>query len=456
MEKFEIDGEKKLELFTSFVGKAKSVFLVLIDNIKKNIADYEFKIEGTAKEISDNEISREKCEQEISKMEDQIATIKDTIENVESTYKKIADAYSSTSKGDTKELYSGIIDGAKENCDKEVEKNRSEIAKLNSDIEAIKNNISEFTKTIDGLNKDLENYSNELYRYNKGLEYYERISGEAGKELDEIAKMTDEPVKKEAKPKKGEQKKNPAKKPSIDDKKKEEPKAKPAKKPSVLDTFETESFDTKKKEEKKPVLVKKEEAPKNGYDFEESLRQIYELTGYTPKEEKKSEVVEEVKTEPKVVEEPKEQPVYTDNLENLFSTPSANIVENKKETKEESFFDTEFSSWENMLNASNDSLKEEPKPVESVEPVKSIANELVDTTDQLLMPYGTSMARLKALVAKEIVYKNGNRVPFELDSQDVIKAINAIDGNDLKKMKTVGPEITLLRKMKEMKEGSRL
>ena len=139
MEKFEIDGTKGPEIFSGFVTKAKSVITALIDNVKANIREYETKIEDTAKEISDNEISREKCEHEITKMEGKIDTIKDAIENVENTYKKIVDAYSSTSKGETKELYSGIIDSAKANCEKDVEKNRSEIARLNSDIEAIKN-----------------------------------------------------------------------------------------------------------------------------------------------------------------------------------------------------------------------------------------------------------------------------------------------------------------------------
>ena len=40
-----------------------------------------------------------------------------------------------------------------------------------------------------------------------------------------------------------------------------------------------------------------------------------------------------------------------------------------------------------------------------------------------------------------------------MSSEDVINAINAIDGNDLRAMKTVGPEITLIRIVKKMKEG---
>ena len=65
-------------------------------------------IEDTTKEITDTESSREKCENEIVKMEGKIETFRETIENVENTYKKIVDAYSSTSKGETKELYSDI------------------------------------------------------------------------------------------------------------------------------------------------------------------------------------------------------------------------------------------------------------------------------------------------------------------------------------------------------------
>ena len=138
MEKFEMDSEKKLEIFNIFVGKAKDAFGNLLDEIKTNIKKYEVAIEDTTKEIAATENSKDRCEHEITKMEGKIETIKETIENVENTYKKMVDAYSSTSKGETKELYSDIIDGAKANCEKDVEKNKAEIARLNSDIDAIR------------------------------------------------------------------------------------------------------------------------------------------------------------------------------------------------------------------------------------------------------------------------------------------------------------------------------
>jgi len=77
----------------------------------------------------------------------------------------------------------------------------------------------------------------------------------------------------------------------------------------------------------------------------------------------------------------------------------------------------------------------------------------VEVVDQLLKPYGTDFDRLKSLVQDSIVYKNGTSIPFEITVEDITKAINDVDGNDLKKMKIVGPEITLLRKIKSMKEG---
>lgn len=446
MEKFEIDGTKGPEIFSGFVTKAKSVITALIDNVKANIKEYETKIEDTAKEISDNEISREKCEHEITKMEGKIDTIKDAIENVENTYKKIVDAYSSTSKGETKELYSGIIDSAKTNCEKDVEKNRSEIARLNSDIEAIKNNISEFTKIIDELNRDLENYNTELFRFTKANEYLNKVYDDTSSNLEDIAsKKEGSTSKKESKTsKKSESKKTTKPKVNIDtvlEKMEDDESSEKGKaaapvvediRPGVLDTFDSETLKTKEEPVNKQVS--------NEISFEESLKQIYDLTGYKPNEEKetKKETVEE-------------QPIYTDNLENLFATPSINVAP-KNDNLSTSFLDIEFSNWESMLNTPN-SLGES-----SIEPAKpkSIVDGMEDTANQLLNPYGTTLAKLKSLVASEIVYKNGDKVPFELTSEDVIKAVNSVDGNDLKKMKTVGPEITLLRKVKEMKEGNRL
>ncbi len=452
MEKFEIDGERNLEVFSSFVSKAKGVLTNLIDNIKGNIKDYESKIEDTTKEISDNEMSREKCEHEITKMEGKIETIKDAIENVENTYKKMVDAYSSTSKGETKELYSEIIDGAKANCEKDVEKNRSEIARLNSDIEAIKNNISEFTKIIDDLNKDLENYNTELFKFTKTLEYLDKEYDKTSNDLEEISSKKEIVKKSESKTtKKTETKKTTAKPKVVFEDDEDEGDDFPVKaaapvqdkRPSVLDTFETESFVTKKEEEKKvesvPVFDKPSMVNEPSPSYDDSLKQIYDLTGYKPE---KSEVAPESKRE---VEQPK--PAYTENLENLFSTPSKDVEPSKD--GDMSFLDTEFSNWEDILNAPT---PKDEVPVSNEKP-KSIDEGMDETVNQLLSPYGTNLARLRSLVAKEISYKDGRTVPFELSSQDVIKAVNSVDGNDLKKMKTVGPEITLLRKVKEMKEG---
>lgn len=450
MEKFEIDGEKNLEIFSGFVSRAKSVLTTLIDNVKSNIKEYETKIEDTAKEISDNEISREKCEHEITKMENKIDTIKDAIENVESTYKKMVDAYSSTSKGETKELYSEIIDGAKANCEKDVEKNRSEIARLNSDIEAIKNNITEFTKIIDELNKDLENYNTELFRFTKALEYLDKVSDKTSEDLEEIANKKEPTQKKtETKSVKKETPKKTTKtrvvEEVVEDDDDEEIAPVVEKRPSVLDTFEPESFETKE-DKKTEMTVDERIASINDMSFEDSLKQIYDLTGYKPNQSAEAAEKKE-DAEPEVKETV--QPIYTENLESLFSTPSKDVVEEKKDIS--SFLDDEFSSWESILNAPT------PQEEKSSEPVKinSIEDGMVDTANQLLNPYGTTMERLKNLVSSNISYKDGSTVPFELTSEDVIKAVNSVDGNDLKKMKTVGPEITLLRKVKEMKEGNR-
>lgn len=427
MEKFEIDGERKMELFGGFVGRAKEALANLIDSIKLNIKDYEQKIEDTSKEVADNELSREKCEHEITKMENKIDVIKDAIENVESTYKKIVDAYSSTSKGETKELYSEIIDGAKANCEKDVEKNRSEIARLNSDIEAIKNNISEFTKIIDELNRDLDNYSNELYRYNKSLEYLEKTFDKTTTDLEEISNDK-KPVKK-----------TESKSTSKSTTTKRSTTATRTKTDEVEEVIEEKKVpkEEPKKEEVKPVKTESSKEPQ--ISFEDSLKQIYDLTGYDPNKK------EEVKEAPKM-----EAPVYTENLENLFARPSKDVTENTKEDKVSndtlSFLEDDISNWESILNTP------------SVEPakdsnVKPISESVTSTVNELLTPYGTSFTRLKSLTRDEITHKDGSKVPFDITPEDVIKAVNSVDGNDLKAMKTVGPEITLLRKIKSMKEG---
>ncbi len=444
MEKFEFEGEKKLELFGGFIGRAKDAFTSLIDDIKNNIKDYEQKIEDTSKEISDNETSREKCVQEIAKMEDKIDTIKDAIENVENTYKKIADAYSSTSKGETKELYSEIIDNARVNCEKDVEKNRSEIAHLNSDIEAIKNNIAEFTKIIDELNNDLENYSTELFRYNKSLEQLDKTFEKVNVDLVEISNEKLPAKKTETKTKSTAKKAATRSSKTVEETPEKEvvpPKKVEEKKPSLLDSIEPESFSNVGTEEEKST-----KAPE--VSFEESLKQIYDLTGYNPN--KKEEKTEE--PAPKV--EKSEAPVYTENLENLFG--AALETEPKKETKKEndmsdtlSFLTSDINNWESILNTPNANENKEESSV------KSIADNIESTLNELLTPYGTSYARLKSLVKDEVTYKDGTTLKFDMTAEDVIRAVNEVDGNDLKKMKTVGPEITLLRKIKKMKEGNR-
>lgn len=419
MEKFEFEDERGIEVFSSFVIKTKTVFNTLIDNIKSNIKDYEQKIEDTTKDISDNEASREKCEREITKMENQIDSIKETIENVENTYKKIADAYSSTSKGETKELYSDIINEAKANCEKDVEKNRSEIARLNSDIEAIKNNITEFTKIIDELNRDLEAYNLELFKYNKALEYLEKLFDKSNNDLDEISNRKEITKKPDIRTvKRPESKKTSRVREEI-----EEPKPK-EKKSSPIETLESETFETPK-----------ETAPKRDV-YEDSLKQIFDLTGYNP----------DKKEEPSVPSEPKkeveEKKVYTDNLENLFGAPTLDTKSLVGEPETSTpFLDTDFTNWENYLNT-----PAEEKPQQS---------ENDTTVNQVLVPYGTSFAKLKSLVVDSITKKDGSKIPFEIKVEDVMQAISNIDGNDLKAMKTVGPEITILRKIKKMKEGNR-
>ena len=96
--------------------------------------------------------------------------------------------------------------------------------------------------------------------------------------------------------------------------------------------------------------------------------------------------------------------------------------------------------------------KEEPK---KKAPQTQEKNNDIETVNQLLKPYGTSFDKLKSLVSKEIKYKDGTTKEFKLEALDLIKVVNEIDGNDLKRMKVVGPEITLLKKIKAMKEGNK-
>lgn len=465
MEKFEIDGENNShETFNSFINKTKDAFATLVDNIKENIKEYQTRIEDTTKDIADNEASRDKCEHEIEKMEGRIVSIKETIENVENTYKKIVDAYSSTSKGETKDLYSEIIDGAKSNCEKDVEKNKSEIARLNSDIEAIKNNIVEFTKIIDDLNKDLADYKLELAKFERVLEYYNRTNEKMGLDLDNIAAIKETTTARrrtESKPvKKEESKEEKTEKVKeeeivIEEPVKEEPIVEETPEIEMENVFDLEEPKEEIKIEEK-VTPKKEEKTEEPVNFDDSLKQIYDLTGYKPKEEK-------------VETKKEEKPVYSDNLENLFNEVTPDVKPEVKEDVETTgaFDENAMLEWEKILNGADDMFmnfepnepKETrkevtPKKEEKVE-VKSIKEELANTVDQLLKPYGTTFDSLKKLTSNKITYKDGTTKPFEITVDDVIKAINAIDGTDLKKMKTVGPEITLLRKIKAVKEGTK-
>lgn len=439
MERFEFEEERTLDLFSGFVGKTRIVFTALIENIKINIKGYETRIKETTKEIEDNEASREKCAHEITKMENKIADIKDAIENVESTYKKIVDAYSSTSKGDTRELYSEIIDGAKANCDKDVEKNRSEIARLNSDIEAIKNNITEFTKIIDELNRNLEDYSLELYKHNKVLEYMNKVSDKANEDLEEISSRKEILKKAEVKSTRSTaSKKSVSKSEDKTTVSKVSKESSAVSKSSAFNTLNNETFKTPTKK------VEKEQKPKKEEIYDETLRQIYDLTGYKP-----SGI--SIKPEGPKVPAVKEKKVYTDNLESLFSAPESKSVQEKTSSapkKEEGnpFLNSSFSNWEDILNTPTAAVRQE---------TNVLANSgLEDTVNQLLSPYGTNFKKLVSLVGKEIVHKDGSKVSFTLNPDDLVKAINAIDGNDLKMMKTVGPEVTLLRKVMRMKEGN--
>ena len=468
MEKFEMDDEKSLEVFNNFVGKAKDTLTTLIENIKENIKKYEQAIEDTTKDISDNESSREKCEHEITKMENKIDSIKENIDNVESTYKKMVDAYSSTSKGETKELYSDIIDGAKENCDKEVEKNRTEIARINSDIEAIKNNIAEFTKIVNDLNKNLEEYNAELHKYKKSLDYMEKYVDKTNADLENIATKKEEIKKKaENKTAKKEEVKVSADKVELEEVEDEEaPNEREnsvstetendSKDESVVIEEESdstedsdgannifdiigknESFDLEEPKKTENTEKKVEVEPVN---FEDSLKQIYDLTGYKPKKEEESKEEKPVSN----VKANDTKPVYNENLENLFATPTP---DKKAETVPNTYDEDNMSIWENILNGANDIVSNNNQ-------VLTEENDgSLTTVDQLLKPYGTSFSRLQNLSNDKIEFKDGKSIPFTLSADDVIKAVNAVDSADLKRMKTVGPEITLLKKVKQMKEG---
>ena len=406
MERFR-DNEifNELELFGDFANNAKSTIEGIIEDLSETINKYNESIKNTEAEIAENEEAREKCKNEIVKMKENIKQINESIENVQKTYKNIVDAYSKTSMGDTKDLYSEIIETARINCEDEVEKCDREITRLEDDIEAINNNIADFTNLISQLHSNLDKQRIELSKFTKGLDYMKSSFQNTKRDLDNITNRKDiikhitretssltSPKPPKEKPKKAEK-----------EKAKEEP-----------------------KEEKIKEEVK-EEPTKGNYKntFEDSLKQIYDLTGYNKKEEKKESVeenshLEEVFKEPSQKEEVKE-----DNSSNVFENSS------------------ELSEWEKMLNSSYEEPKKDNKE-----------DDKVNVLNDLLKPYGTSFEKLKGYTSDKIEYKSGRSLPFDMTPEDLTKAVNAISSIDLKQMKTVGPEITLLRKVKLMKEGS--
>lgn len=120
-------------------------------------------------------------------------------------------------------------------------------------------------------------------------------------------------------------------------------------------------------------------------------------------------------------------------------------MESQSNPVEESpFLDSDFSDWENLLNSTDTQM------MNKIEDVNSDYSSI----DAMLKPYGTSFKRLLGLIGNRVFHIDGSNGPFEMDTKDVENAINAIDGNDLKSMKKVGPEITILRKVKALKEGN--
>ena len=400
MEKFEMD-EEKLDIFNDFTNKTKDALSTLIDDIKRCIKEYQEAIKKTNNQISENEKSKSKCENEIVNMKVEINGIKEAIDNVQSTYKKMVDAYSETSKGSTKEIYSEIIESARLNCENDVEKSRNEITKLNSTIEAIKNNISEFKKTIDSLKVDLANYKEELAKYNKALDYMEDTFNRITMDFDNI--LSNKEVEETSV--------------SVDEDKDELKSI-----INNLNDVENVALENEKPKEEANVVS---ESPKETIDFDNSLKQIYDLTGYKPKkkeEEKKEEAKE-------VIEE--------------------TLNDTKEEEKENKSKNDDFVEWEKILSGSENIFDDDTNNIKE-EPIKESD---IDVVNSLLKPYGTSYDSLSNLISDKITYKDGKTIDFNLSPKDLIEVINEIDGNDLKKMKIVGPEITLLKKVKSMKEG---
>ena len=498
MEKFDFNKDDKLEIFNDFVMRAKGVAQTLISDVKDIIKRYEKTIDTTAKDIKDNDTAINKCDQEITRKKEEIVRLKDKIENVQNTYKKIVDAYSSTSKGDTKDIYSEIMNNAKVSCDEQVDKFNEEISKLSEDIEQIKNNIVEFSNTANNLNILLNKNSQELDKYKKVLDYLTENVNKYGNSIDNINNNIT-------------QSRNRGRSYNFG-----------YYRPGYGSTF---NMKVEPKEEEK-----KEET---NNDFEDSLKQIYDLTGHKPKEEEikvdeplegtKSNIFdtnleaflnatkdikeepeeEEKKEEPKeekeaeegktedtdkedtekeVKEEEKKEDKAEDKKEDKPKEESKEEVNEKKQDEtiiEDSLSKEEISEWEKILNGADDMFtnlkkpreelktKEEPSPEPApeepkIEEVKASTSEPapakvddsdLETLNQLLKPYGTDFEKLNGLVSNEIEYKDGTKKEFVLDVKELISTINGIDGNDLKKMKVVGPETTILKMIKQAKEG---
>lgn len=406
MERFEMMVDSGLVEFKSFLSKTKESLSSLIDDIKASISSYETRIKDTEDEIKDTESSSQTCEQEIIKQQERIKVLKKSIDNVEKTYKKMVDAYSSTSEGSTKDIYSDIIENARESCERDVEKNNAEIDSINDTIYGIKSNIKEFNSTIDRLNRELDEYNLELTKYQRALQYMQKVYDGVIEDLTDIESGKSARIK------------SPIRKAS-----------------EVVHPTEPLKEEITNKSE---LEVDEEPSPNK----DEELQSLYDLTGYKPKES-----TEEVKEEKPVIEpEPvvEEAPVYSGNLENLFinsGVEDTKMSPSKPEVQPE-FNDNELSEWEEMLNE---------KTITFDEPIKKIESE-VDTVNQLLVPYGTTYENLIKLADDRIEYKDGTILPVEITAKDILNAINQVDAIDLKSMKIIGPETTLLKKIKKIKE----
>ena len=529
MDNYEEDNKLSLEVFSSFVEKTKAAAQALIENIKENIKNFEIEINNTTKDAHDNEDSIKKCENEITRKTSEIEMIRESIENVQGTYKKIVDAYSSTSRGETKNLYSEVIENAKRNCDEETDKYQEEISTLTADIEAINGNIKEFTQTGKDLEALIDKYTQELEKYKKALSFVNETVGKYTNRLDNINNNIIQTKREKGKPLNFGY-----------------TYYRPSELNSNVEHYNLASAEPKEKFEE-PNL-------ENTTSFEESLKQIYDLTGYTPKETPKKEeeteveqeeikdvevneealkaeefqidVAEEVtpKEEETKEEAPKKEQKKKEEEPQEEETEEEPKAEVKEEEEEDSLDSDEIDEWEKILDSADDMLtnlnkatdetpatpkveekaevkeetpkvpeepkaeitppqpeapvieqakapieppKEEPKAEASQAAPDIIAPETdaavqasnkeaelnKETLEQLLKPYGTTYDKLSKLVNNKYTLKDGTEKTFELTTEDVIKAINAIDGNDLKKMKVVGPEITILKKVKSMKEG---